>query len=453
LDLPLDFELSLKCDATDDGVRRMSPLQDVGSFILKASLAGQAIIEAHQGLSSEQRFSYAAMRLFAQHTHHLRECFGRSFAREGDLYLIKAIRAGLPYPDILPDLIGMDARGNGQRWSVGALLRIGREAARDAQCDTNDDATCIRFGIHAAARLNPLDPDEMTPEELRRLIRFVLFDLSPANQEISQVVKQRVEGRILAALERHIDDTTEDFDEWFFVKRDNLTHQVAKQKKGGGCIDRTIVRSVQLEMVIKANEYVADCLDSAMRAFAAALPVPLRRDERNVFESLYFKCRQLGGFPLVMLHQRFPQLKEVVAEILGNRKTNRAFGTLLRTLQFYAEMTQKRREADRCYANAALHRNQNGRPALTGTQDVDDLACTEADPHFFQEIAMCLRERRGAKCICNSHLHWHATLNSIRKSLVDVSDVCSTCGHNEKFFVDLQDLRKIAEQAGFRTDD
>jgi hypothetical protein len=208
LRLPEGFELKLKCLVGTDGVRRFSPCLGHELFVMNAALAGQAILERCKSLSREQRASYGLMRLIYQQQERLQERFRRRFTRISDLRITKAARTSVDEADVLPDWLGLDSNGRGIKWSDAELVRRGKQAIGN---DNVDDETCIRHGLIEAARLNPIDVSEMTEDEetARRYLRVVLFDLGPASESsITEETKKLVEARLLAAIDKHLDDDT-----------------------------------------------------------------------------------------------------------------------------------------------------------------------------------------------------------------------------------------------------
>jgi hypothetical protein len=427
LGLPPEFQLELCCIADRQGVRRYVPQHGARAFVLQASLAGQAILAAGGQLNREQRQSYRVMQLFFQQADRLREHFGRSFKRAQDLWITGAVRSG--ERDVLPEHLGLDSRGRGERWTVNELLARGRESAIADGAVPPDEETCIRHGLLQAARINPWEFKTENPGESRQLVRLSLFDLGPADKAIDSESKAIVTRRLVAALKRHIGDSSEAFNRWFLDELDNVVHQVAKQSKRGGPIDRSIVRQVLLETVFDAYQYVAQGVSVAMRDFASATPVPLNPREREILEAMYSETSALGGLSLILLHDRFPWVREIVKEVFTAPGDMQRFGVLLRLLEYFAEMTSKRRAADREEKWKGLARNKP--------------VASDAAFERFSEIARELRRRRNARCKCNSTENWRAAVESDLDGIVVLNDGCSVCNHNETITVTHDDLREV----------
>lgn len=443
-ELPPDFALSFDCLTGADGVRRFAPRDTVPAFVVTAALGGYALLETRPGLTPEQRFSYQATRLVYQKAAGLREHLDRAFARESDLYVPRAGRAGGDDGHVLPADIGLDAGGRGTPWTPRDVIANGRDEALAAGDPDPDPGACIRLGLLAAARRHPLGPAVLSEAEGLALVRLALFDLGPVPGPLDEGVSDAVEERLWAALERHAGDDTESFNRWFFEAPDDLAHAIAKQKKGGGPVPREVVRQALLELVFRSYRYVGDCVHHQATAFARALPDPLTAGERAIFDSLYHKQPYLGGLPLVLLHDRFAFLREAILDIWADPLDPARVGVLLRLLEYYGVMVGRRREADRRYKARCRHHNDRGRVGreLELDSDRDAAPGPAADP--FQEIAAVLRDARGATCPCGTTHAWRATLveSGDAADPVVIEDGCGRCGYRETVEVTRGQIRE-----------
>ncbi len=295
-----------------------------------------------------------------------------------------------------------------------------------------------------AAKRNPVDVAQLSAGELSRLIRLCLFDLGPvALRNIDPLDHERVIERLLAAVEKHADDTTDEFHSWFFDKRDNLIRQISKQKKNGGPIDKEVVRQVLLENVYTAYSYIADCVDVAMHAFANALAVPLLEKEHELFARFYYQSPDLGNLPLLMLHDQFQNHRQVILKIIANPAEQRHVGVLLRMMEFTAEMTTNRREADRRYKAIKLGANETAF-TITADEAIAGGATSDADIGIkFSEFADLLRFRRGLTCECADG-DWIAKAEPPDAAgIVTFKFGCSTCGHCEDVESNIEELQAI----------
>lgn len=426
--LPHGFSLSLDSLTGMDGVRRFVPALPTPDFILQASLGGSALLGLKAGLSAEQRYSYHAMRLIYQQAPRLREHLDRSFHREQDLYIPRAGRIGQEDKHILPDDLGLDAGGHGHPWNPRELIAEGRAAALAEGTSSPVEADSIRLGLTVAARRRPFKLTSLSRTASLQLVRLALFDLGPSTGPIQATEVETIEERLLSALNQHLGDDPGSFDQWFFGSLDNLVHRIAKKKRGGGTLSREVVRQAHLEMVFRAHTYMGDCVHLQMVEFSRALPEPLTSEEQALFDSIYTKETRLGGLPLILLRDRFDFVREAVLDILERPQDRRRVGVLLRLLQYYGDMTRKRREGDRRYKQQGLHRNNRNRCALVLPLNQEQDA-SEMEPDRFQEIAAALREQQGETCRCGTTRHWRARLiaKKTTPSEIVLEDGCGNC--------------------------
>jgi len=259
--------------------------------------------------------------------------------------------------DVLPDELGLDRRGNGERWSVAELIQVGRESAREAGIPNPSQSVCIEWGLLTAARNNPFEVAQFTQAEALSHLRLILFDFGPDTSATRNAeLIERITDRLLVAMQPHLNDTTEDFDHWLFRDFDNVIHQVAQRVAGEGPIPRAVVRQARIELAFRAYEYAGQCVGRAMRDFRAALPQPLNRQEMPAFETIYLGCRWLGGLPFLLLSKHTRHVRDALQDVINEPDNPEAGGTLLRLLYFHAEMTRRRREADRIYQSQRRQR-------------------------------------------------------------------------------------------------
>jgi hypothetical protein len=145
--------------------------------------------------------------------------------------------------NVLPEDLGLDARGCGQRWGVKELIRRGQAQARQAGYPRPTIAQAIHHGLVEAARRNPLPVAEA---KVPRLVRAALFDVDWAEQPDPALV-EIVTERLLTALHPHLTDATQAFEKWFLGPNNSLVHQLAKQRRSpGGVLAEDEVRRVLL---------------------------------------------------------------------------------------------------------------------------------------------------------------------------------------------------------------
>lgn len=341
----------------------------------------------------------------------------------------------------------LDRGGSGNRWTVDGLMDRGRAQALQEGNRRPDEERCISTGLLLAARLNPIEPTSLSEAQALGLVRMSLFDAGPVSG-MDEQTRQAVIERFLTGLERHLNDNTEHFDRWFFAQRDNLVHQIAKQKKHGGPIAREVVRQALLDLVFKSYGYVSDCLCLQMQDFLQALPEPLTPAERTLFEVFYFKQGYLGGLSLLLLKDRFTFLKGALLDILAAPGEPGPISVLLRLLSYYEEMSSVRRGVDRDLKRSSLRDEAPGRGSGQKPLDADTSCMSVSDLHERRRQTIDqLRADRGLRCHCANAGTWTASLartdidSSSRTIFVEFE--CTECKFVEILQVNRSELKMI----------
>lgn len=437
--LPSGFKLELKCWDIDGKSRRFFPDESLDAFFGKASEAGTAILERLGRLDGHERNSYHMARLLFRRASGLQDHLMRKFVSARDLKVTAAGRVP-GERDVLPPSLGLDNQQNGEQWSVQGLLKQGRELASEFGNESPDDEQCIRFGLLAAARLCPLDVSKVTKDQARGLVRMGLFGMGPSSESVNELTKNQVEGRLLAAISRHLPDNQEKFNRWFFKNADNLIHQVAKQKRNGGPVPRETVREVLLDLVFRSHGHVAQTIEVFLRDIAIAPQVELTGDELTVFEQTYYCRDELGGLSLLMLRDRFSLIREVALELFVSPQDGELLGVLLQMLWFYSEMVEKRRQADSEYKSRRQHRNASGRTATMVA--ISDNPSAEGNSSQLDELVAHILKAKGKKCRCAESPRW--TTKVPPQSLggkITLDAACANCGQLETVIVTKEELR------------
>ena len=387
-DLPADYRLELVALRGTDGTRRFAPDGPIQAFVVTASLGGLAILDRIRELTPEERSTYQLMRLIFQTGPSFREFLHRSFSRSSDLYTPG--QSG-DERHILPETLGVDAKGRGRPWTPADILAHGRAASGKPDVAP---AEVIRLGLTAAAQRNPLDPAGMSETEARAMVRMAMFDFDPVDTPLTEEKRAVIRERLLQSVECHLNLDGDAFRGWLFENLDNIVHGIAKRKTGGRKVDRVDVRQALLELAFDAYTYVGDCVCLQMQAFVKSLPTPLTVTERGVFESMYYKQNYLGGMPLVLLFDRFGLLRDAILALWNEPTEEHRTGVVMRMLSDYGVMVRTRRAADRDVKRRQSARTATGRPSVATMANPNDLA---ADPmnNRFQEIAAAMREQRG----------------------------------------------------------
>src|SRR5262249_19691549 len=146
-ELPKDFTLSMLCSTElEHGLRRFYPIDSFEAFITKAFVAGLAVLDRIQGLGKEGRSSYRIMLRYYQRLRRRRERFGAPLLDESSLRVSRSGRRTVDEFSILPETVGLNARGEGARWNVGKLLREGREEAEAQGISRPREEACVHYG-------------------------------------------------------------------------------------------------------------------------------------------------------------------------------------------------------------------------------------------------------------------------------------------------------------------
>ena len=95
-----------------------------------------------------------------------------------------------------------------------------------------------------------------------------------------------------------------------------------------------------------AYGHVANCLSCQMKAFANALPDPLRPRERQVFEQMHLPQSHFGGLPLILLADRFDFCSLAIGGVVEDPGDRDKIATLHRMLDNYATLARERRKVD-----------------------------------------------------------------------------------------------------------
>ncbi len=351
--LPPGYSIPVDCWKDSDGLRRIVPRCSFEELIDPAAVGGLAVVHGIHGFDRQIDCSYRAMFLVHQHvrgrtyknSRGMKEHLSREFLYARDLFVRRLGRIVDGECDVLPDAVGLNAEGKGRRLSVSELTELGRRTAREAGCNNRTSAQSIQYGLFAAAKMNPL---EVTPDEVPHLVRMALFDLPAGEKAPSRELVEIVTERLLAAIDRHFDDSGEAFDAWFTGPKNSLVKQIAQQKsKPGGKLSRDDVRRALLHLGWQAYSYVGQCVHALLRTIKNSVPVPLNETERRLFETMHESQPVYGDLPLALLAERARYLRQAILAIWNEPENGDHLRVLHRLLAYYAEMASKRREADR----------------------------------------------------------------------------------------------------------
>lgn len=445
--LPDGFELRFEIWSDSDSNQRIVPTVSAEYFVLSASLAGLAILNARLKCGPEVQSSYNVMRLIYAKRVNLRERFTRRIRRIRDLSLSRPERPAPDVRDILPLEVGAEGLG----WSVLQFVEAGRDFASGEENRNPTDEQIIRYGLLAAAARIPFDCDSISTDESRRILRLALFDYGPADDVPDEDLTERVISRLIDGIERHQDDNATEFQRWFVNAADNLVHAIAKQKKRGGSIDRSMVRQAMIETVFRSYTYVGQCMHVLMGDVRCGLERPLNLYERAMFDSMYRCLDELGGIPFITLYDRFSFLREPVLWLWSAPEEIERRGVLLRYLHLHAELIRNKRESERVYASCGHRETVRLQSAGLEQLNSSEQPNSSEPTNRWEALEVLwgeLRERREASCRCGTASSWHAEVvtSESNTDTFEVNDSCAECGHQERFTVSVKAAREMLEE-------
>lgn len=501
--LPDWYDFSLLCLFGRDGQRRFVPVDSelatseygskglarasgIPGLTLVASLGGHAILGDRGELLTDLPLTYHESRLFAQYVRHMREHLGSTAKLGRALGLCAGGSAARGSVDILPDDLGLDTRGHGQRWDLIRLREEGIAGATAAGHPNPTPDQILRFGLLAAATITPF---RFGLDEIKDLVRLTLFDFASTTEWAESADLEHVDGNTREeklrhfraeaiayvahhtreSLKGHLHDTTEEFDRWLKDPKSDLVRRISKRKDCN--LSRRQVRRALLEIGWQSLETVGRCIDAQMRAFQAALPEPLTEAETLLFASSYLSNPDFGGLPLLLLHDRLDFLREAILETWNRPDDRDAVAVLHTMMHYYSELASNRRAADRRYKQRAggrtvsgyvprdkrlrgdEHRELNrtdddsrpreGRSLRSTTVPSDDGHGSSNDS--LRSVAAHLREQLGIECD-RGCTHWDYDTRANENGTVETTFACE-CGRTERATqMPLTKYTKIARQ-------
>jgi hypothetical protein len=420
--VPENFALEMSCHDIAGAMRRFSPSNGVEQLVHQAWLGGLAILCETRHLDREQRNHFRGSFFLFQLSRSMQEYFNRQFKSGQDLTIRAQGRHGATDINVLPEGLGLDSDGRGKKWSVAQLLRQGELAAQTAGDLPISPEKAIQHGLFVAAKLNPL----IVPEcSLARLIKTALFDVDREQVAVPAEVCDQVRDRIFKAFATHLGDGTETFNEWFSGKKSTLIKQIAKQRRApGGPLDPDLVRRAIVDIGWQAFSEVGDCIHAQMNAFAAALPSPLDAEERLFFDNVYLQRPCFGNIPLVLLWARARFLKRAMMDLWLRPHESEPLGVLYRLLEYYTEMTSRRRDADRMSKQVtAANEGRGGKKSSRGKIIATPSKFKRAS---FASIAEQIRLLYKIDCPCHA-LDLEAELLYETDSSITLGFRCGNC--------------------------
>lgn len=364
--LPPNFELTLEAYLGSDGVRRFHDA-NAHVYARKAFAAGVAILDHLRGFTRAQRIAYRAPIFIYDYVQQTQAHLDCNFRSRSQLFIKRGSRGDDGEPDVLPSDLGFSAAGRGPRWTIDKLLSEGAGATAAEGIVDPSDKDKIRSGLYVAARRRPL---RRNATEARADLRRALFDTEALVAAPGRRLTAIVQDRLYRLLDRHLDDSQEKFNEWFFPAGGrNLPRAIGRQpNRPGGILTNEEVTGVLLHLAWKAYGSTATAIGAVGQAFQAALAQPLTRQEKAIFDWTLMPHRSFGGLTRLMLMERGDFLRPALEDLLSDPRDRVALGAMHRLLVWYPEMVSKRRAADR----RNKRRSSGRRQELNGLQDVMD---------------------------------------------------------------------------------
>jgi hypothetical protein len=424
---PGGFTLAMDCVTAAGGMRLFTPYPNDVDWVLQASLGGFAVYNRAGRLDAEERYSHHASRLFFAKTRRFQEFQARDFENPLYLQVENSLIGAFGKAHILPDDLGLNASQEGKPWNVADLLENGR--ANLPPEVSISPANMIRYGLLTAASRNPIDPESLSQSEANALVRSAIFYSDPDQQTVSSETVDIVQQRLWTKVHDKADATSEKFYQWFHDDNANLIHSIEKQKKGGGEIDRDLVRQSFVEIGWRSFQYVAVGVQVQMLAFAESLPTPLTPEERVPFETFYYRKPFLGGLSFLLLRDQLPFLQVAIRPILCEPKNPSHVGAFLRLLRYYGEMSASRRAADRLQKRQLPPTIELNDATMTITH-VTETEFHANDAHVaIGALANTLRREREICCDCPADGDWVIDRNTeADDDPVVINLLCSACG-------------------------
>jgi len=325
--------------------RRKEPVASFNGFLALAWLGGLAVLCREFDLSKEQLFSYRLMWFLFLRLRRMRVHITREFRWSRDLSLQHGNREFSEDSNILRSIaLPGDYLDNEGKQSIRILREKGKKAAEDAGILEPTAHESLQFGLWSAAKEFPLElPDS---EATTLLIRQALFGFEGKSHPKDKEVREILLERFSVAFEHHLDDSTAEFNMWYF--NSSVIKQLAQQRKThGGVLERELVRDGLIGLGWNAYTYVAGCLNVQMQAFANALPEPLNDRESQIFKEMHRWQPHWGNLCILQLWERVSFAGPAFRHVIENHGDRDAISACHRMLQYYSALARARREADR----------------------------------------------------------------------------------------------------------
>jgi hypothetical protein len=159
-------------------------------------------------------------------------------------------------------------------------------------------------------------------------------------------------------------------------------------------------------------------VDALMRDLQEAIPEKLTPTENRLYEQAYLSNPTVGGLPLILLHDRWPLLTEIIPELWDTSADSRSIATVRTMLYFYGVIVGNLRESDKLYKRRARPRNEGKSAVHEETLSEHATAApTTATFEILHGIIRKLAIERGVICAKSADL-WDIRIVSSDKASV-----------------------------------
>lgn len=421
--LPTGFGPELLAWEDQYGNSCFAPPAGAKTLVYQCQLCGLEVIRCRRNLSPQQVFSYRVHHLVFSWLQARGARFRRSFSSTSDLMIKRRGRVD-DAVHVLPLHLGRTADDCGGPWSVTQLMQVGILAARDEGIERPRPVEAIAYGLMAAAERNPL---YVRDHEAASLMRMALY--APSDGPVpSPEVRDEVEARLCMAIEEHLDDSIDRFNNWFKGAHSNLVKSLANRKTGCGKLSQETVKRVLFDLGWEAYTAVSNCVHASMRWMGKCLADQLTPQSLTLFEQLYEPQPAFGDLPLLLM-DRGAIIQPAILRLLGAPHHRRQIAVFHRVLEYYKQMVTKRRQVD-VQAKAAACRVVT-QPRLTvARKAIEALARTKLDlstkccEHFGSRLELQANDRRGVRpaflvyALCPLHPGNRQTIELARPDVV-----------------------------------
>ncbi len=380
-----------------DGNLRIAPRYGAENLISNGFACGLAILEHHQRLSARKLFSYRAYWLAFCWLKERGLKLRRKFASTSEFIIKRSGRTETDQRYILPADLGLNASGDGRPWSLDDFLEQGHQAARAAGVQDPDSSETIAHGLMAAALLNPM---HLRANEVQPLVRLALY-ATPRERSPNDAIREEVIARLSQAWEEHQFDPQAKFSEWCWGSHSNLPKSLANRRtKTSGEISVADVKAVLQDLGWEAYQAISHCLFVSCGWLKNCLIDDFTTYASALFEQFYSPQAVFGNLPLVLISDRMPIIKPILQRLWETPDDPDLIGAFHRVLDYYRQMVESRRAADRHSKTVMVGIKRQATPTNQTARVASfvDKAMTAAATAAVEQLAQRVADRDHVRC-------------------------------------------------------